>query len=172
MRRVRDVCGPRHSRMNVFAIDPGPRESAYVVLKDGKVDCGMVRSNHEIRQLIRQGSHKDCSVMAIEMIACYGMPVGKETFETCLWIGRFIEANTGSLDRPKDALVYRKDIKIHLCGTMKAKDANIRQSLIDKLGAPGTKANPGATYGVTGHLWAALAVAVYASEKGTSGLDL
>lgn len=61
-------------------------------------------------------------------------------------------------------LIYRRDIKIHLCGTVKAKDGNIRQALIDKHGAPGTKKSKGPTYGVSGHLWAALAVADYASR--------
>lgn len=150
----------------ILAIDPGPRESAYLVWKDGKMDCGMTRDNHDIVQFIRQGEHLDCEVMAIEMIACYGMPVGRETFETCVWIGRFIEANyQHGLRAPREKLVYRKDVKMHLCGTCKAKDGNIRQALIDKLGAPGTKANPGPTHGVSGHLWAALAVAIYAHEK-------
>jgi hypothetical protein len=45
---------------------------------------------------------------------------------------------------------------------MRAKDANIRQALIDKLGAVGTKKAPGPLYGISGHLWAALAVADYA----------
>lgn len=151
--------------MKVFAIDPGPKESAYIVWRGGKVECGMMRDNSDIVQLIRQGSHRDCDVLAIEMIACYGMPVGRETFETCLWIGRFIEANaTEAFKNPRHRLVYRKDVKIHLCGTMKAKDGNIRQALIDKHGAPGTKKAPGATYGVSGHLWAALAVADYAAD--------
>lgn len=71
------------------------------------------------------------------MIASYGMPVGKEIFDTCVWIGRFIEAND------KDyKFVYRKDEKINLCNSMKAKDSNIRQALIDRFGEVGTKKNP------------------------------
>jgi len=60
------------------------------------------------------------------------------------------------------ARYFRKDIKLHLCGTNKAKDANVRQALIDCLGPPGTKKSPGPTYGIKSHLWAALALAVYA----------
>ena len=62
-------------------------------------------------------------------------------------------------------LCYRKDIKLHLCGTTKARDPNVRQALIDRLGKPGTKKNPGPTYGVSSHAWSALAVAVYASDQ-------
>jgi hypothetical protein len=47
----------------------------------------------------------------------------------------------------------------------RAKDQNIRQALIDRLGPPGTKKNPGPTYGVTSHMWSALAVAVTAHDK-------
>jgi hypothetical protein len=47
---------------------------------------------------------------------------------------------------------------------MKAKDANIRQALIDIYGgndkAIGNKKTPGPLYGIKGDLWAALAVAV------------
>jgi hypothetical protein len=48
---------------------------------------------------------------------------------------------------------------------MRAKDANIRQALIDKIGPQGTKAQPGPTYGIKSHSWAALAVAVYAAQN-------
>jgi hypothetical protein len=74
-------------------------------------------------------------------------------------------------DRPPEVrLVYRKDVKLLLCGSPRAKDANIRQALLDLLGPQGTKAKPGPTYGVKSHAWAALGVAVTAQAmaKGAS----
>ena len=146
--------------MNIIAIDPGTTESAFVGWDGKKVtDSGFVPNGILIDYFFARQSFRMADAIAIEMIACYGMAVGKETFETCVWIGRFIEASPIMPRR-----VYRKDIKIHLCGSMKAKDANIRQALIDKHGAPGTKKKPGPTHGVSGHLWAALAVADYAAS--------
>jgi len=142
----------------LLAIDPGPAESAYVlwdgsrILDKGKVPVGAIDW-----YLIRDSQ---ADRVAIEMIASYGMPVGKEVFETCLWIGRYIER----ADPKPTRLVYRAEVKMHLCKSMKAKDGNIRQALIDRLGAPGKKASPGVTYGVSGDVWAALAVAVTAWE--------
>lgn len=143
--------------MSILAIDPGTTESAFVVW-DGKVtDSGFV-SNEVMRHFFNARlSFMQADVIAIEMIASYGMAVGKETFETCLWIGRFME-----LAKREPRLVYRKDVKMHLCQSMRAKDANIRQALIDKLGVVGTKKAPGPLFGISGHLWAALAVADYA----------
>lgn len=88
------------------------------------------------------------------MIASYGMPVGKEVFDTCVWIGRFIENSTGY------SYVYRKDEKMNLCHSMKAKDSNIRQALIDRFGVVGTKKNPGWFYGFKADVWQAYAVGV------------
>ena len=97
--------------------------------------------------------------LAIEMVASYGMAVGKEVFETVRWIGRFQQCW-----RDPDAvrLIYRRDVKLHLCGSPRAKDANIRQALIDQLGPVGVKREPGPLYGVKSHAWSALAVAVTA----------
>lgn len=143
--------------MNIVAIDPGTTESAFVVWDNKVIDSGFV-PNGVLREFFRARlSFLQADSVAIEMIASYGMPVGKETFETCVWIGRFMEVS-----RKPVRLIYRKDVKIHLCQSMKAKDGNIRQALIDKHGAPGTKKEPGKTYGISGHLWAALAVADYA----------
>lgn len=140
--------------MNLFAIDPGNVRSAYLwydVQKQQPVLFGILK-NEELKEFMQ-----DLAIdqVAIEMIASYGMPVGQEVFETCVWIGRFIE----SVDVPH-TFVYRKDVKMHLCGSMRAKDGNIRQALLDRFGPPGTKKAKGTTYGISKDVWSALAVAV------------
>lgn len=142
--------------MNILAIDPGTNESGWVQLRGGKVhDSGVMPNDDLLRRLRMMGTWAD--TLAIEMVASYGMAVGKEVFETCVWIGRLQQA----WHNPEAArLIYRRDVKLHLCGSAKAKDANIRQALLDLMGPQGTKKAPGPTYGVKSHAWAALAVAV------------
>lgn len=41
----------------------------------------------------------------------------------------------------------------------------MRQALIDRFGAPSTKKAPGLLYGVSSHMWAALALAVCAHDR-------
>jgi len=143
--------------MRILAIDPGTEESGWCEMWDGRVaDPGGVWRNDELLRQVVAGRFDHCHDLAIEMIASYGMAVGREVFETCVWVGRFQQAWR---DPEAVKLVYRRDVKLHLCGTSKAKDPNIRQALIDLLGKPGTKKAPGGTYGVASHAWAALAVA-------------
>lgn len=148
--------------MRVLAIDPGPKESGFVIYDsetNSVMDSAVMETGHMPRLVGYVGKKPSmpAQVVAIEMIASYGMAVGKDVFETCVWIGRMIQAAAV----PDDViLVYRKDVKMCLCGSPKAKDANIRQALIDRVGPQGTKKNPGPTYGVKSHAWAALAVAV------------
>lgn len=152
-----------------LAIDPGPEQSGYVVYEGGKVWEAGVDANLAIEaqmNLARSLGHFDR--VAIEMIASYGMAVGKDVFETCVQIGRFLQAWG---ERPAHR-IYRRDVKLHLCGSPRAKDTNVRQALIDKLGPVGTKKNPGPLYGVTSHAWAALAVAVTADETISAGASL
>lgn len=117
---------------------------------------GAIEPNEALRNRLekKEISHDSC---VIEMVACYGMAVGKEVFETCVWIGRFLE-------RVDAKLVYRRDVKLHVCGSARAKDANIAQALRDKYGEVGTKKNPGPLFGIKSHLWAALALADYAQS--------
>lgn len=139
--------------MQILAIDPGTAESAYVMFVDGKMHgAGKVR-NEEM--MLRLDDWLEADV-CIEMIASYGMPVGAEVFETCVWIGRFMEA----AGPERVTRITRLKVKSFLCHSAKAKDANIRQALIDLLGPQGTKKVPGPTYGISGDMWAALAVAV------------
>jgi hypothetical protein len=150
--------------MNLLAIDPGNTESAYLIYDTDarRVVEWRKAPNDEVLRVLDGGW--TCDELAVEMIASYGMAVGREVFETCVWIGRFIERWRGYT--PK--LVYRRNVKLHLCGSARAKDANVRQALIDRFGgkdaAVGKKATPGPLYGLAGDGWAALGVAVTAAE--------
>jgi hypothetical protein len=152
----------------ILAIDPGPADSAFVEFDGARVRQRGILCNEEllydVETLERFG---DVRHMAIEGIACYGMPVGQETFDTCIWIGRFMQAYNGP-----SSLVYRKDVKLHLCNSVRAKDGNVRQAIIDRYGgkesAIGRKAKPGPLYGVSSHCWSALAVAITWTETKSS----
>ena len=142
----------------MIAIDPGNERSAWVMYDGDRIAAAGIEPNEHILGLL-DIERSFGSEVVIEMIASYGMPVGREVFDTCVWIGRFMEAAGGA------ELVYRKDVKMHLCGQTRAKDANIRQALIDRFGpgkdkAIGTKKEPGPLYGLKADMWAALAVAV------------
>lgn len=146
--------------MIIIGVDPGTDQSA-VVEWDGFSPTFMeILPNEQLRDWV--DNRKGPSVIAVEMIASYGMPVGKEVFETCLQIGRIQEIAHGRCVPFR--LVYRLQVKQHLCHDSRAKDSNIRQALIDRFGPPGVKKSPGVLYGVKSHLWAALAVAVYAYD--------
>ncbi|RFA24437.1 hypothetical protein CAI21_21685 [Alkalilimnicola ehrlichii] len=145
----------------MIAIDPGNEQSAWVIYENGKVYGAAIELNDDVLRRIE--CEWGTEQYVIEMIASYGMPVGREVFETCVWIGRFMEAAGGA------EWVYRKDVKMHLCQSPRAKDANIRQALIDRFGpgkdkAIGKKASPGPLYGFKADMWQALAVAVTYEE--------
>ncbi|TWI69042.1 hypothetical protein IP91_00107 [Pseudoduganella lurida] len=148
--------------MTILAIDPGTTQSGFCIYDGDRVIDSGVLDNADMMLLVQQWPAKH---LAIEMIASYGMAVGREVFETCVWIGRFQQAWR---DPRAVELVYRKDVKIHLCGTTKAKDPNVRQALLDmfprtgggKTPQIGTKGRPGPLFGVSSHAWPALGVAV------------
>lgn len=154
----------------ILAIDPGNTHSGYALIDERT--CRPVRvgkvPNLEILDLIEYENYQH---IRIEMIASYGMSVGKEVFDTCVWIGRFIQQFENAYEFTATlGLVYRKDVKLHHCHTTKAKDSNIIQALIDRFasGEPnrgkGTKANPGWFYGFSADIWQAYALAVLAAD--------
>jgi hypothetical protein len=147
----------------IFGIDPGTDKSGWVLLDSGRVLDSGVSPNHDLLRWVQDG--QGAQLLAVEMIASMGMAVGYTTFETVRWIGRFQQAWR---DPEAVALVYRSQVKYYLCGSQQAKDANVRQALLDIFPATGggatpqigTKAKPGPLYGMRSHAWSALAVAV------------
>jgi hypothetical protein len=156
--------------VTLLAIDPGNTHSGYALIEPGTcrpIKVGKI-PNDEVLDLIKFTSYDH---LAIEMIASYGMAVGKEVFDTCVWIGRFIQRHDDRVAEYADYdLVYRREVKLHHCNSTSAKDANIIQALIDRFacGEPnrgkGTKANPGWFYGFAADIWQAYALAVLTSD--------
>ena len=147
----------------LLALDPGNTESAWL-LDDAASGRPTSWAKEPNPFVLTRLDTITADELVIEMVASYGMAVGAEIFDTCVWIGRFIERWHGPY-----RLIYRPDIKLHLTQTRRAKDANIRQALIDRYGpgkavAIGLKATPGPLYGLTGDCWSALAVAVTAAD--------
>lgn len=154
----------------ILGIDPGTYKSAYVILR-GRVIEGRGTIRNDL--LLDRLSIIEADVMAIEMFTSYGQKVGMSSFETCVWIGRFIERWPGPW-----LYVYRKkrgvieSVTIQMCGTTKVKDADVKQAVLDHFPATGggktpqvgTKAKPGPLFGMVGHEFQALAVALTYQE--------
>ncbi len=149
--------------MIILGLDPGTERSALVVY-DRSIVSVLTDTNEAILGVTRETRNWPAyrgAILVIEQIESMGMAVGKETFETVFWSGRFAEAwYPGRHER-----ITRRAVKQHLCNSMRATDANIRQALIDRFGpttekAIGSKKQPGPLYPIKSHLWAALAVAV------------
>lgn len=153
--------------VRILAIDPGNIESGYALIDVTTRQPLLVGkwANEDLRTALIEGHFGDLDAVVIEMIASYGMAVGAEVFSTCVWIGRFVEVAPIPAE-----LVYRREVKLHHCGSAKAKDANITQALIDRFACDqpnrgkGTKAEPGWFYGFRADIWQAYALAVLAAD--------
>jgi hypothetical protein len=155
----------------ILAIDPGTTQSAYVIFNPEKklIEAKGIEPNEKLLEILKQGQSWGVDYfLAIEMVQSFGMPVGAEVFETVYWVGRFWQAREDLIGK---ARVKRGQIKIHHCGSMRAKDGNIAQALIDKY-APGVrnkgkglKSSPGFFYGFRADLWQAFALAAYIAEN-------
>lgn len=151
-----DPAAARGTRVTIVAVDPGPEQSGYCIWQQGRIlECGVL-PNCELSMAVYRDRFPE-SMLAMEWIESFGLAVGREVFETVYFCGKLAHSWGGKVLR-----VPRRACKIYLCGTMQAKDANIRQALLDKIGPKGTKANPGPTYLVRSHSWSALAVGVTA----------
>jgi hypothetical protein len=156
----------------VLGIDPGPTMSgwAYLDTENLRPLSHGKTPNLELLNMLRyRRIHEQPDIAAIEMVASYGMPVGREVFTTVLWCGRFFEA----IDRnmvPVE-LIERMRVKLHHCHSNRAGDATIRQALIDRFAlgvrnhGKGTKGEPGWFYGFAADAWSAYALAVLVADK-------
>ena len=113
--------------MIVLAIDPGNTETAWCQY-NGITPLTFAKDANEAvldkMKFLCGDQH-----LVIEYMQPRGMPTAKEEMDTQFWAGRFVQA-AGLPWTP----VLRREVKSHLCGSQRAKDANIRRALIDKFG--------------------------------------
>jgi hypothetical protein len=157
--------------MRIFAVDPGEKQSAWVMLDDaGAIESHGKESNRAVMRLVRYEAEKPlATTFAGEFPQARGMPASNQLFTTILWLGRFVqrwEEYEGSGIDP--LLINRADVKLHHCGSARAKDSNIRAAIIDRYGgkdsAIGRKKTPGPLYGIKADEWQALAIALMVAD--------
>ncbi len=147
--------------MFVIAIDPGPEEAAYVLWDGKQIESFGNLPNSEMLEYLQKRKDLIEYACAIEQIRGFGVMASDGLFDTCHWTGRFLQA----FGEHRTHMIPRKKAAAHVCGTGGiSKDAFVREAIISKFGgkdvAIGNKKNPGKLYGISSHLWAALAVAL------------
>ena len=164
----------------VMAYDPGPRTSGaveYDVASRRVTAAAKEMPTADMLRYLRsaKAGHALTSgaLHAFEDFEPRGMPCGHDICQSLKLIGHLQEiAPNGSMFIP------RQQIKLALCGSSRANDANVRAAVIrwfagrhnlaTERDVIGRKASPGPCYGVSSHAWQALAVALVAAH----GTDL
>lgn len=144
----------------ILAIDPGCYESAFVLIDGAEVCAAKKVTNDEILAELDDLKLVD---VVIEKVESYGMPVGAEVFDTVFWYGRFTERAIRAGAKTL-SLVPRRKVKLHHCGSARAKDANVRRAVLDRFGGDAAKRRGGPLHGVKGDAWQALALALYVQD--------
>lgn len=154
----------------MLGIDPANINSAYCTIDEETkrpIQFDKV-PNERLRQMLRRQEIKFDEV-SIEDIQNMGLPAGRSLFDTAKEIGRQTEILEGLGYEVE--YVYRREEKIHICGSMKANDATIRRSLIDRfaekdfLNGKGKKSDPDFFFNFRSDIWMAFCVALVAVER-------
>ena len=149
----------------IVGIDPGPQETAIVVIDRFYeiVQTAKLPSEDAVRKLesmicITSHIHQNEAVhVAIESVKSFGMPVGREVFETCYWIGEF--RRICKTHEAEYALYARQTYGNAICGCS-VDDSKLRQALALRFGGY-KKSEPLFQVAKGSDLRSAFAVAVY-----------
>lgn len=163
----------------ILGIDPGLRESGYVLLAGELVEGSGVLPNEEILSTVLPSLGAG-AVLAVEELGGQGRFVGLDELRTARWSGRFEERWNQlfalAWDTPR--FVLRSAVKLHLLGRATGNDAQVRRALVDLWGGDEAAFGPkgqkvkkgeakvrGPLHGISSHAWQALAVAVTVRDQ-------
>jgi hypothetical protein len=155
----------------IFSIDPGNIDTAFCVWDGSTIlEFGKIENEEfleKIHKFISATITPSTIHFVIEKIASYGLAVGATVFDTAEMTGRIEQKVKDHYlifisYPPNFKKVFRRDVKLHICGSVRAKDGNIRQALIDRF-EPELQAKQrpkGLLKGLTADCWQAFALAV------------
>ena len=162
---------------HILAIDPGTTLSAYALIRD---DYSIISAakvpNEELLTLVKGGEWSEMVIECMEARHVVNGVIGAETYDTCYWIGRYMQA---AIDLGKTVhQIYRAQERSRLVPTKKNKlpkhpahvgqsaDSQIRATLIrrfaqhDMKNGKGTAKNKDVFYGFARDMWSAFAIGV------------
>ena len=149
-------------RLKCWAQKKAMEQKTLRPLEFGKID------NEELLKKLESAAKQGWRWAVIEMVASYGMSVGRDVFDTTVWIGRFYQVLSS---RCSVRMMCRIEEKKHICHDSRANDTAIRRALIDRFAAhdlkngKGTKKAPDFFYGFKADVWAAYALGLTAIEN-------
>lgn len=145
--------------MKIIGIDPGPTFTAYTILEDGlPTEKGKVKNEELFCYVPNYLNH--CFV---EKMQSFGMPVGAEVFDTAYFIGEV--RHRMNVFKIPVTLITRQEVKLHHCNSVRAKDSNIRQAMLDRFGGKDQTRKGGLLHGFKADMWSALAIATFGLDK-------
>jgi hypothetical protein len=154
--------------VRILGLDPGPKITGYVVYHSTIKAISRAGNlpNEELADWMGAQCFDRTDYCVIEFPrAVFGTP-GPEMFIGMLWAGRFAEiwGDDNTL-----ILMDRSEMKYDLLGSRNGKDPQVKAALEFNIGPKGTAKQPGPTFKVTEHAWAALAVAYVFGEQHEKG---
>lgn len=155
----------------IFAIDPGPQMSAWIIFRPGEkmLFNGFGKEPNNIVENHIMEMSDDFDLVVIEKVAPYINPYARgggmsgDIINTAIQIGRFTFC--ADLAKKEHVLIPRKTIVATVTGNAKGGDKEVRSALIKRFGEQGTMKNPGGTYGISCDVWQALAAATAYCDK-------
>lgn len=143
----------------VIAIDPGPTVSGWSCYSGADIGAGVDENETVLAILHANGP----SALVLERVQNYGRILGKSTFDTIYWTGRFAQA--GYAHGHTVQRMYFADVRQHFCGRRsKVKERDVWLQIVERYGgaarAVGTRKAPGSIAHVKGHARSALALAL------------
>jgi hypothetical protein len=158
----------------VFALDVGSSRSGWAILEGiGKlhrvkgVETFGKTENLEVLRIVQEWAGK-CH-FAIEYPKYQlGQPFQDTHITMATWVGRIMQRldDLGA----SYSRIYRYREGMVMLNSSITSDAKIRAAVIAVYGPPGTKKNPGPTYGVTNDAWQAIAVGTTYLKEGDSSV--